>query len=182
MTETAEHPDPPGCYVHTEVRKGVCTVTLDRPERRNAWSVEMEVQYFDALDIAMADDRVRALVVTATGRHFCTGLDVERLDAKARGVPAPERSRPVTYPLTIDKPIVAAINGTVAGIGLVQAALCDIRFAAAGTGPRRSPVAGSSPNTCFPGCFLAWWATVMRATSSCRDGCSRPRRHCRWAS
>jgi enoyl-CoA hydratase/carnithine racemase len=119
--------------VKTDAVGGVRTITLDRPERRNAWSIELEVAYFDALDDAVADSATRAIVLTATGSHFCPGLDVDRLEAKARGVPPPERSRPVTYPFWIDKPIVAAINGTVAGIGLVQVALCDVRFIAAGT-------------------------------------------------
>jgi enoyl-CoA hydratase/carnithine racemase len=116
-----------------EVADGVATLTFNRPEANNGWSIEMEERYFALLDEAEHDEQVRAVVVTASGRHFCPGLDLQRLAAKADGVPAPERSRPVTYPLGMPKPMVCAINGTAAGIGLVHAAVCDIRFAAAGT-------------------------------------------------
>jgi enoyl-CoA hydratase/carnithine racemase len=115
-----------------EVADGVATLTFNRPEANNGWNIEMEERYFALLDEAEHDDEVRAVVVTAAGRHFCPGLDLQRLAAKAEGVPAPERSRPVTYPLRMPKPMVCAINGTAAGIGLVHAAVCDIRFAAAG--------------------------------------------------
>jgi enoyl-CoA hydratase/carnithine racemase len=115
-----------------DVAHGVATVTFNRPEANNGWSIEMEERYFALLDQAEHDDEVRAVVVTASGRHFCPGLDMQRLAAKAAGVPAPERTRPVTYPLRMPKPMVCAINGTAAGIGLVHAAVCDIRFAAEG--------------------------------------------------
>ena len=108
------------------------TLTFNRPHRRNAWSIEMEEEYFDLLAAADDDERVRAIVVTATGPSFCPGLDVERLGAKASGVPAPQRRRPISFPLTMRKPMVAAINGAAAGLGLVHAVLCDIRFASPG--------------------------------------------------
>lgn len=129
MAETSPGAD----IVLYDVADGVATVTFNRPESNNGWSIEMEERYFAHLDDAEHDPGVRAVVVTAAGRHFCPGLDLARLAAKAEGVPAPERTRPVTYPLRMPKPMVCAINGTAAGIGLVHAAVCDIRFAAAGT-------------------------------------------------
>ena len=115
------------------VEAGVCTLTLDNPERRNAWSVAMEERYFALLDEADADPNVRAIVVTGAGSTFCPGLDTQRLSVTSRaGVIDLSGRRPQTYPLGIRKPMVAAINGACAGIGLMQALHCDVRFAARG--------------------------------------------------
>lgn len=119
--------------VLSDVHGGVATITFNRSDNNNAWNIEMEECYFDLLDDARRDPEVRAIVVTAAGKHFCPGMDLQRLALKAQGVPAPERTRPLTYPIQIDKPMIAAINGTIAGVGLVHAAVCDLRFAAAGT-------------------------------------------------
>ena len=119
--------------VRYEVSARVCTLTLDNPERRNAWSPSMERQYFELLDRAASDNEVRAIVLTGAGRWFCPGLDSERL-ASAAG-PAGlhlEGRRSQHYAWTIPKPMIAAINGACAGIGLVQALVCDVRFAARG--------------------------------------------------
>ena len=110
---------------------GVCTITLDNPTRRNAWSPAMETQYFDALDRAAADQAVRVIVLTGAGASFCPGLDSQRLEQAAGPVGLRlEGRRSQHYPLTIPKPMVAAINGACAGIGLVQALVCDVRFMA----------------------------------------------------
>ena len=110
---------------------GVRTITLHHPERRNAWNPTMETQYFAALDDAAADEVVRAIVVTGTGSSFCPGLDSQRLEQAAGPVGLRlEGRRSQHYPLTIPKPMVAAINGSCAGIGLVQALVCDVRFMA----------------------------------------------------
>jgi enoyl-CoA hydratase/carnithine racemase len=115
------------------VDAGVCTLTLHNPERRNAWSVAMEERYFALLDQADADPDVRAIVVTGAGTTFCPGLDTQRLSAAAgEGRLALGVRRPQTYPLRIRKPMIAAINGACAGIGLMQACNCDVRFAARG--------------------------------------------------
>jgi enoyl-CoA hydratase/carnithine racemase len=112
---------------------GVRTITFHNPERRNAWNPAMESQYFAALDDAAADEAVRAIVVTGTGASFCPGLDSQRLEQAAGPVGLRlEGRRSQHYPLTIAKPMVAAINGACAGIGLVQALVCDVRFMARG--------------------------------------------------
>ncbi len=129
-TQGREPADPD--IVLSNVANGVCTITFNRPERNNAWSIEMEERYFTLLDEAEGDPEVRAIVVTGAGRHFCPGLDLQRLEQKSRGVPAPVRTRPLTYPLVMTKPMVGAINGTAAGVGLVHAAVCDVRFSATG--------------------------------------------------
>ena len=114
-----------------EVADAVATLTLNRPDRLNAWTGEMEQAYFGALDECAGREDVRAIVVTGAGRGFCAGADMDDLEAIGSngGRAAQHDRRPQTFPLTVPKPIVAAINGACAGIGLVQALMCDVRFA-----------------------------------------------------
>jgi enoyl-CoA hydratase/carnithine racemase len=126
MTQT------PAEVVLYETRDGVALLTLNRPDRLNAWTSAMEARYFDLLDDADQDPEVRAVVVTGAGRGFCAGADMEALQAIGGGGEPRHSGKPQTFPLTIRKPILAAINGACAGIGLVQALMCDLRFAAAG--------------------------------------------------
>jgi enoyl-CoA hydratase/carnithine racemase len=115
------------------IENGVAVLTLNRPDRLNAWTGEMERAYFAALDECAGSDEVRVIVVTGTGRGFCAGADMDDLQALGGGSSQPSLAhdrRPQTYPLSIPKPIIAAINGPCAGIGLVQALMCDLRFAA----------------------------------------------------
>jgi enoyl-CoA hydratase/carnithine racemase len=129
MTEHIEDAE----QVLYDVAGGVCTLTLHNPQRRNSWNPDMEMQYFAALDRAAADDDVRAIVLTGADRWFCPGLDSERLEQAAGPVGLHlEGRRSQHYALTIPKPMVAAINGACAGIGLVQALMCDVRFMARG--------------------------------------------------
>lgn len=115
------------------VDDGVCTLTLNNPERRNAWNLAMEQQYFALLDRADTDPAVRAIVVTGSGSSFCPGLDTKGLGAvSATGKLDLTGRRPQTFPLAVRKPMIAAINGACAGIGLTQAINCDVRFAARG--------------------------------------------------
>jgi enoyl-CoA hydratase/carnithine racemase len=122
--------------VERRVADGVAVLTLNRPERLNAWTQEMEELYFDLLADCGARDDVRAIVVTGAGRGFCAGADMDSLQSiGSDGIDPTEldrERRPQAFPLTIPKPVIAAINGPVAGIGLVQALMCDIRFAAEG--------------------------------------------------
>ena len=112
---------------------GVLTVTLNRPERLNAWTRRMERQYFNVLDEADDDPMVRAIVVTGAGRGFCPGMDTHSLaKAAASSEPSVPDPRPMTHGLSVRKPMIAAINGACAGIGLVQALVCDVRVAASG--------------------------------------------------
>ena len=119
--------------VLSEVRgDGVAVLTLNRPDRRNAWNAEMEQTYFGLLDELDVDARVRAVVVTGSGGSFCPGFDSARLEQVAGSELRQDDRRSPVRPWAFRKPMVAAINGGCAGVGLVQALLCDIRFAARG--------------------------------------------------
>ncbi len=105
------------------------TLTLNRPERRNGWSEELAVAYYARLAAADADDSVRAVVLTGAGTTFCPGADISRLGGLGEpGARLPHH--PVDVPRRFRKPLIAAINGACAGVGLVQALFCHVRFAA----------------------------------------------------
>lgn len=111
-----------------EVRDGVAVVSFNRPERNNGMTGALELAYFARLGQANDDRDVRAIVVTGAGRSFCPGADLAHVAGPGEE-PLPNTKVPTTFPLSIDKPLVAAINGGCAGVGLVQALQCDVRFA-----------------------------------------------------
>ena len=120
-------PDP----VLAERRGAVLVLALNRPDRLNAWNDPLERRYFEHLDAAEVDPEVRAVVLTGTGRGFCAGADFEVLEDATGEDPTSsilERRRPRHRPLAFRKPLIAAINGAVAGLGLVEALYCDVRF------------------------------------------------------
>lgn len=113
----------------------VATVTLDRPDRLNAYTGQMGRELFGALAELDADDAVRAIVLTGAGRHFCAGADLEAggetfADGDRWGEAA-ERERRVR-PWKLRTPIIAAINGAAVGIGATMLLHADIRVAAEG--------------------------------------------------
>lgn len=113
-----------------EVRDGVGIVTLNRPERLNALTLEMESRYIDVLTQLDDDPQVRAIVVTGAGRGFCAGLDMEVLATIGSSEALDDASTQVRIsPAAIRKPLIAAINGPAAGMGFVHALYCDVRFA-----------------------------------------------------
>jgi enoyl-CoA hydratase/carnithine racemase len=119
-----------------DVHDTVAVLTFNRPDRLNAWTPELQTRYFDLLEECASRADVRAIILTGAGRGFCAGADMQGLGELAErdgerpaGPPDP---RPVTFALGIPKPVIAAINGPCAGIGLVHAVMCDLRFAAAG--------------------------------------------------
>jgi enoyl-CoA hydratase/carnithine racemase len=119
--------------VTRELSDGVALLTWNRPERNNAWSVDMEAVYYRLLNECADDESVRVIVVTGAGKSFCPGMDFGVLsDAANNGVSTePHLRPPMTLPLSIPKPVIAAINGACAGIGVVAALNCDLRFASA---------------------------------------------------
>lgn len=122
-----------------ETRDQVATLTLNRPDKLNAWTQTMDAEVRAALTAAAADAQVRAIVITGAGRGFCAGADMKLLGSiLADGAAAPMAQRPhdeersFEYMLRLGKPLIAAINGPVAGIGLCLTLFCDIRLMAEG--------------------------------------------------
>lgn len=115
---------------------GVGVVTLNKPDRLNAWSAAMSAAFFTRLEEARTSDDVRVVVVTGAGRGFCPGADMDALNQiranPSAGAGAATGAGRFSDMLTYPKPIIAAVNGAVAGVGLVMALFCDLRFAASG--------------------------------------------------
>ncbi len=126
-----------------EIDGHVATVTLNRPGKLNAWTLRMSQEVREAMRRAADDNAIRVIVFTGAGRGFCAGGDMELLDniktdseRHAPKVPPAFNPRgpvdfhgPDSYFPSIDKPIICALNGVAAGIGLVYTLYCDIRFA-----------------------------------------------------
>jgi len=132
-----------------EVTDRVATITLNRPDKLNAWTAVMEQEVRSAVDEADRDDNVRVVVLTGAGRGFCAGADMSLLKNVAdRGVDPSVRDRALTggpsrearvdfqkkysYFPAVGKPVIAAINGPVVGLGLVLTLYCDLRWASDG--------------------------------------------------
>lgn len=118
------------------VAEQVATVTLNRPERRNAWTRRMGIELRDALRQADQRDDVRAVVVTGAGRDFCVGADLEGggtvFDA-ARAADGERAERLSLAAWDVRKPVIAALNGAVAGVGATLPLQWDIRIAGEST-------------------------------------------------
>jgi enoyl-CoA hydratase/carnithine racemase len=122
------------------VDEGVLTITLNRPERLNAWTPTMGGELMAAFDRADADDAVRVVIVTGAGRGFCAGADLatggETFDYGAQGrtdeeeVPRDGGGRFVLRVFDATKPVIAAINGPAVGVGATMMLPMDIRLAA----------------------------------------------------
>jgi enoyl-CoA hydratase/carnithine racemase len=131
-----------------QVADRIATITLNRPDKLNAWTATMEREVRSAVQEAERDGNVRVIVLTGAGRAFCAGADISLLSTVAeKGIDAALRAQPVTereskgdgvradfrhkysYFPAVTKPVIAAINGPVVGLGLVITLYCDIRFA-----------------------------------------------------
>jgi len=132
-----------------EAKDRIATVTLNRPEKLNAWTGVMGREVRQAMDEAARDESVRVIILTGAGRGFCAGADMQLLsgivdagtvresdERPARSASAADASMradfrgPYAYFPTVPKPIIAALNGATAGLGLVIALYCDLRIAA----------------------------------------------------
>lgn len=120
---------PAGDLVLSERRGGVAVLTFNRPDRLNAWNDALENAYVTALDAAEDDPDVRAIVITGAGRGFCAGADMDDLKKAGDSDELEKQPPPRAFPLSVRKPMIAAINGPAAGLGLVEALYCDVRFA-----------------------------------------------------
>jgi enoyl-CoA hydratase/carnithine racemase len=131
-----------------EIEDRVATLTLNRPERLNSWTGRMHTEYRWVLDQAERDSEGRVIVVTGAGRGFCSGADTAALQGHVErggydpGTPTelarpgygvrPEFDTNFAFQFGMSKPLIAAINGPAAGVGLVIACYADLRFAAKG--------------------------------------------------
>ena len=133
-----------------EVRDRIATVTLNRPDKLNAWTGVMGREVRQAMDEAGRDEAVRVIVLTGAGRGFCAGADMQMLSgivdagtaarveeaqparpaAEGDGAVRPDFRGPYAYFPMVPKPIIAALNGATAGLGLVVSLYCDLRIAA----------------------------------------------------
>ncbi len=124
--------------ITTEVSERVLTITLNRPERLNAWTPTMAQELIEAFDRADADDEVRVIIVTGAGRGFCAGADLaaggETFDYRKREstgpVPRDNGGVVVLRIFASTKPVIAAINGPAVGVGATMTLPMDIRLAA----------------------------------------------------
>src|ERR1700691_4837812 len=124
--------------ITTEVADSVLTITLNRPDRLNAWTAQMGAELRAAFDVADADDDVRAIIVTGAGRGFCAGADLasggDTFDARKReAVAAAQRDNGGEFSLRIfecKKPVIAAINGPAVGVGATMTLPMDVRLIA----------------------------------------------------
>ena len=124
-----------------EVAEGIATLTLNRPDKLNAWTGEMGTAVRAAMEAAEADENVRVIILTGAGRGFCAGADMSLLNQLASndhtGAAAqalaegqmPAFHGTYSYFPSIKKPVIAAINGHAVGLGLIISLYCDLRFA-----------------------------------------------------
>jgi enoyl-CoA hydratase/carnithine racemase len=115
-----------------DVKGGVATVTLNRPQALNAWNDRMAAELSLALRACDEDDAVRAVVLTGAGRAFCAGADLSSGgdSFSARAGARPERPAEPFYPWQLHKPVIAALNGHAIGVGITYPMLCDVRLVA----------------------------------------------------
>jgi len=128
-------------HIHYDLTDHVATITLNNPEKLNAFGPAMEAELRTALEVAGNDANVRVIILTGAGKGFCVGADMSALqeisDANLSGLETGSAqvegieenySHRFTYILATPKPIIAAINGPMAGVGLSIAAYCDFRY------------------------------------------------------
>ena len=117
-----------------EFAEGVLTITLNRPEKLNAFNDRMTRETIDAFKRAGRDDTVRCVVLTGAGRGFSSGQDLSSFEERDEDVSIGQHlrrgyNRLITLMTTLEKPIIGAINGVAAGAGCGVALACDIRIA-----------------------------------------------------
>jgi enoyl-CoA hydratase/carnithine racemase len=120
-----------------DIHERVATLTLNRPQKLNAFTQEMIDAWADALTECRDNDAIHVIVVTGAGRAFCAGGDLVEMHQRIEETPFQQKDfiwnhvhRVATTLELIDKPVLAAVNGTANGAGMDMALMCDLRFAA----------------------------------------------------
>jgi 2-(1,2-epoxy-1,2-dihydrophenyl)acetyl-CoA isomerase len=182
MTTTSQQ-EAPGSEAPTDVVEltldgGVATVVLNRPDAMNAVDLALKVRLIEILQQVADDARVRCVVLTGHGRAFCVGQDLkEHIASLMRGDEAlgttvvDHYNRIATLLATMNKPVIAALNGVTAGAGASMAFACDFRIL----------VAGAGINLAFAGIALScdtgssWWLPRMVGTAKAKELLLLPR-------
>jgi len=116
-------------FLTTELKEGVMTLTLNRPDVFNSFNQEMGRAFQSALDHAASDDRVRCVVITGNGRAFCAGQDLKEVTSEAspgfKVIVEETYNRSIRRICDMEKPVIAAVNGVAAGAGANIALACD---------------------------------------------------------
>lgn len=161
--------------------EGIATVTLNRPHRRNAWTGRMHTEYRWCLAQADADPQVRVVIVTGAGDAFCVGGDSEALAGHVErgsydpGLTAdlplpgygvhPQFDHHFAWHFGLRVPVIAAINGACAGVGLALACFCDLRFVST-----RAKLTTAAPKLGLPAEYgLSWVLPRMVGTTRAAD-------------
>jgi len=146
VPDTFEHPEVPFSQIAYAVEDRIATITLSRPDRLNAFTHIMRRELVDTLDLADADDDVRAVIVTGAGRGFCAGADLGAVGDRPFSYSGPDHRDSHSDPDHVDglprdiggmvalrvaamrKPMIAAINGAAIGVGITMTLPMDIRL------------------------------------------------------
>jgi enoyl-CoA hydratase len=119
--------------IRYEAADGIGTITIDRPEKRNAMTFAMLAEFIETVRKAGADDEARVIIVTGSGGAFCAGTDLADLNTvpgESRGVRGTAEETDVWWPLAAcPKPVIAAVDGAAVGMGAEFTSQCDVRIA-----------------------------------------------------
>jgi enoyl-CoA hydratase/carnithine racemase len=133
-------PGQDAAVIYEVTATGVAVMTLNRPDRLNTWGGDIATAFYAGLDRAEEDPAVRVIVLTGRGKAFCAGAQLASMGNVSQAIEKTDEGklaslvgdRQPQHLTTLCKPVIAAINGSCVGIGLTQALMCDVRFAAAG--------------------------------------------------
>lgn len=178
QTPATHQPDPSAEPVLVDLADGVATVTLNRPEAMNSLNDALKVALLHTLEDLAEDPEVRAVVLTGAGRAFCVGQDLkehvgnlDNPDSSLATTVVDHYNPIVTLLATMNKPVIAAINGVAAGAGMSFALACDFRLA----------VEGASLNSAFAGIALScdsgasWTLPRLVGTAKAKELLMMPR-------